>query len=330
MKTLLVVLATAFLATQAQAVSLTFKFKAYGSAPDIYACNAGLLTKATTSQICYIEGTQTSCNPGDCSAGTSCESQCKCSGAEGGGYLMNYGKAIVQDWKDKGNGTSTGVATKTFKAGQTSYATALTDTDAWTKRVRELTFNLGSELYNASYFVDVCYRGPQIPYYADGITANFSIQAQASATDFIANGTNPGDITIPGTVDGKKYSELSGLTMQSYLVCDVQGQGTYQNADAGGVFNGTTTEAIFTIGSVGLPTGGGDLFMQSSTVAATTAASNLITGYITNNSAKTPRFCKVRYVFSETNVSSTLPNLRKWQLHGAEMCTYTKIEEDAN
>lgn len=334
-KTLLGAVVMTILSTSAaNAISLRFKFKTFSSGPSIYACNAGLISKQVNKKVCYFEGTQNTCTPNDCSDGKICNTRCVCTGDNGGDYLMNYGKLTAEDWKDNGDTSASGVQNITMKAGQSSYAVALSDTNSWNKRIKELSFHLGSELYGSSYFVDICYRGPQIEYNQDGITSNFSSLAQASATDFLATGINPGDnsrdgLVIPGTVDGKKYTELAGLTMQAFLVCDLQGKGSFTTAHANGNYNTTANEAIFALGANGLPTGGGDIFISSSVVPATSAAANLINTYVTSGSTQAPRFCKVRYVFSETNALSTLPNLRKWQRHGAEMCTYTKIEEDA-
>ncbi|MNY53343.1 hypothetical protein D3C86_1890900 [compost metagenome] len=66
--------------------------------------------------------------------------------------------------------------------------------------------------------------------------------------------------------------------------------------------------------------------------AATSFAGNskslLTSADINGNDTHTPRFCKVRYIFKETNAATgSIKNLRKWQRHGAEMCTYTNIEE---
>ncbi|MFN8845453.1 MAG: protease [Bdellovibrionales bacterium] len=318
----------------AQAISLRFKFKTFSSGPSIYACNAGLLSKPVAKNVCYFEGTQNTCTATDCTDGKICNTRCVCTGNSGGDHLMNYGQVTIENWKDNGNTAVTGLQTKTLKAGQANYNVALSDSESWNKSISQLSFNLGSELYGSSYFVDVCYRGPQIEYHQDGITSYFSSLAQASATDFLANAVNPGDnsrdgLVIPGLVDGKKYSELAGLTMQAFLVCDLQGMGVYQTSNVSGAYNTTQNEAVFTLGGGNLPIGGGDLFKASSVVAANASAVNLISNVLTDNSTKAPRFCKIRYVFTETNAFAQLPNLRKWQRHGAEMCTYSKIEEDA-
>ncbi|PIS12025.1 MAG: protease, partial [Bdellovibrio sp. CG10_big_fil_rev_8_21_14_0_10_47_8] len=179
-------------------------------------------------------------------------------------------------------------------------------------------------------------RGPQIEYFEDHVNTNFALTAQAFATDFLATGPNPGEnnrdgLTIPGTVDGKKYTELAGVTVQAFVVCDMQGQGSYIYArNNSNVYNTADNEATFTFGANKLPNGaseGASAFWLSTPKGVSSSVADLLNPWITSGSSKTPRFCKVRYVFTETNWSTALPNLRKWQRHGAEMCTYTEINE---
>lgn len=327
------------MAFQAEAISLRYKFKVFSSGPNIYACNAGIIPQDANRRVCYFQGTNQTCTPTDCSTtGAICDSSCICSSVNGGDTLMNYGKVTYQDWKDNGDTSITGqVVGKTFSATSSgSWAQALTDSDAWNKRITDLSFNLGSELYTAKYFVDICYRGPQIEYFEDGVKSNFALQAQAFATDFLATGVNGGEnnrdgLVIPGTVDGKKYTELAGVKVQAFVTCDFQGQGAYVYArNLANQYNTADNEAGFSFGSNKNPNGateGASAFWASSEKGVTASVADLLNPTITNNSLKAPRFCKIRYVFTETNWNTALPNLRKWQRHGAEMCTYTDITE---
>lgn len=341
LKGLFLVAAIVMMSFTAEAISLRYKFKVFSSGPNIYACNAGVLAQTSNLRVCYFQGTNQVCNPDDCSTtGQNCNSSCICSSSDGGDYLMNYGKVTYQDWKDNGDTSVTGqVSDYSFRANTGGvWSQALTDAQAWNKRITDLSFHLGSELYSSRYFVDICYRGPQIEYFEDQVKANFSLKAQAFATDFLANGVNGGEnnrdgLVIPGTVDGKKYTELSDLTVQAFVACDFQGVGSYKYArNNANNYNTADNEATFTFGSDKLPNGtseGSGSFWKSSVKSVNASVADLLNPFIANNSAKTPRFCKIRYVFSETNFTATLPNLRKWQRHGAEMCTYTEINEDA-
>ncbi len=341
MSQLALAICAVLLSMQAQAVSLRFKFKVFSSGPNIYACNAGLRSPSVNKKVCYFEGTTNTCTPNDCSDGTVCNTRCICSGSGGGDYLMNYFAVTTQDWKDNGVSTATNVAKVTGQGGA-NWTTALTDSAAWGKSISQLSFNLGSELYNAQYFVDICYRGPQIEYFEDGVNASFALQVQAAATDFFATGVNPGDnsrdgLVIPGTVDGKKYTELAGLKVQSFVVCDQQGIGTYKLArNNNNVYNTTDTSAGFNVGAAGFPIGpsqAADLYAASSSNLISASAIDLLGGglgtyWLNQSTPNAPRFCKVRYVFTETNAAqATNVNFRKWQRHGAEVCTYTSIEE---
>jgi hypothetical protein len=330
--------------SDAEAISLRFKFKVFSSGPDIYACNAGVRHKSTTSQVCYFEGTTTACTPNDCRDKGICDTQCICTGNSGGDSLMDFLKVTRVDWKDHraagDNLSDTNVQTLTRSAPTNgAWAQAIADNAAtWETRIKDLSFELGSELYGAEYFVDVCYRGPQIEYFANGVPVNSQLQAQASATDFLATAPNPGDnsrdgLTIPGVVDGKTYGDLSGLQVKAFFTCDLQGEGNYKYAHNGssaasGSYNTSVNEATFALdGSTGYPASGGDLFGSSGSFS--TLAGNgldLINSMIVSGT-HSPRFCKIRYVFTETNEKSALPFMRKWQRHGTEVCTYSRIEE---
>jgi len=323
--------------TNAEAVSLRFKFKTFSSGANIYACNAGIAASASNRKVCYFEGTKTACTQTDCTAGQSCNTRCICSGGNGGNWLMDYSRAEIAPWVDTGSAPTSAWIRRTISAtsGSRVFTQLHPDNEAWGNTIRELSFNLGSELYGSSYFVDICYRGPQIEYFEDGVRANFSFRAQASATDFLANSVNSGDnsragleLTVPSNL---RYTELSGLRVQSFVTCDTQGLGNFIFArNDQGVYNSSRNEANFNINNTtGLPIAGGDFFQSSSQTNVAANAVTLLNGWITQNSSRTPRFCRIRYVFTETNINATSPNLRQWQRHGAEMCTYTDIEEAA-
>lgn len=320
-----------FIAAQnANAISLRFKFKTFSSGPDIYACNAGLRHDASQHKVCYFEDTKTACTPQECN-GTTCNTRCVCTNDNGGEYLMDYMKGQYSSWNQSTVDWNQTWTSTTAQAGQGSYNTLVSHGDAFANRIKELSFNLGSELYGAEYFVDICYRGPQIEYFKDGVTANWSLQAQATATDFIANSINPGDNSQAGldmNPTGIKYTTLAGLKVQAITVCDQQGLGQLKYAhNNANQYNTLVNEAGFN--DWNNPTSGGDFFRKSSQVQINSVA-NLISDTI-DSSTKAPRFCRIRYIFTETDGKAGSQvlnkNLRKWQRHGAELCTYTKIEE---
>nr|BFD58526.1 hypothetical protein CKG001_06330 [Bdellovibrio sp. CKG001] len=360
-------------AQSANAISLRFKFKTFSSGPSIYACNAGIRAAAQTGKVCYNQTTGASCTPTACdTAKEICDTQCVCSGTNGGDTLMNYMKVSYAPWTDHPSAGSAGQAftntvTRSSEDGgawNALFNGSNGENEAYGNRIGDLSFNLGSELYIAEYFVDICYRGPQIEYNADNVVANFNIIAQVSATDFLNSAVGhaqdgTGAVGTPGleqaTADALKYTKLSGLQVKAHVVCDQQGLGSLQNAaNNQGYYDTTINEATFQFNaSKATEKLAGDLFATatpaSSSAFGTTdfgsGALNLnFSGlqsaggnngqWLNVNNTKTPRFCKVRYVFTETNGRQTLNsanalkfNLRKWQRHGAELCTHTTIEE---
>ncbi len=321
----------------ANAISLRYKFKVDSSGPRMYACNAGIMAQITNNRVCYTAGTTNTCTPTSCSdADKVCHSSCVCSSSNGGDYLMNYGKL---KWVTQFPGSpadSSRSGSRTFRGTSgTQYEQAFTDADAWSKRITDLSFHLGSELYSAKYFVDICYNGPQIEYFEDNVATNFVLNfAQAYAIDALYNGKTPGENSRDGMVIGQgNYLTNANVKVEAFMTCDLQGAGTYvyarNNQDK---YNTLDNEASFVFGSNQTPVnaseGAGSFFASSAPTTLTGTTIDLMKERtITSNSGKTPRHCKIRYVFTETNWNSALPKLRAWEKEGAEMCTYTEITE---
>jgi hypothetical protein len=316
----------------ANAISLRYKFKVDSSGPRMYACNAGIMAQTTNNRVCYFAGTTNTCTPTSCSdADKVCHSSCVCSSTNGGDYLMNYGKL---NWVGQSPGTGSGNRTFRGTSG-TQYEQAFTDSDAWGKRITDLSFHLGSELYSAKYFVDICYNGPQIEYYEDNIATNFVLSyAQAYAIDALYTGKVPGENSREGMLIGQgNYLKNANVKVEAFMTCDLQGVGTYvyarNNQDK---YNTLDNEASFVFGSNQTPInaseGAASFFSGSAPTSLTGTTIDLMKDRtITSNSGKTPRHCKIRYVFTETNWNSSAPKLRAWEKEGAEMCTYTEIAE---
>jgi hypothetical protein len=335
----------AIVVTASQSVSALeyrFKFKVTSSGPDMYACNAGLRTIPLNCDVCYKEnsdGTKTPIErPGTCSStATNCGSRIKCvsRGTNNGETYMNYLTAGLRAWTDhsenqapRNNVTRMGAANV--------FQQIVANNVAMDNKIEDLLFELGSEVYSAQYFVDVCYRAPQQSYTAAGISANYNILANVGSTDFISQGITRGDNDRTGLImqnnsELNRYTQAAGVKVQSYVVCDLQGQGVLQNAtNSAGIYNTSDNEADFVIGADGLPMGGlnGSYFNASSLRTLTGDAMDMASLSVIN-----PRFCKVRYVFTETkglqcNGGNTV--FRDWTRKGAEMCTYTVINEPQN
>ncbi len=328
------------MAQTATALEYRFKFKVTSSGPDMYACNAGIRTVPLNCDVCYKEnsdGTKTNVDrPGSCaSTATNCGSRIKCisRGAGNGETLMNYMTAGKRAWTDhsvaqapRSNVSLTGQA-NTFKQ-------IVSDGVAMDTKIEDLLFELGSEAYTAEYFVDICYRAPQHEYALSGVNANYSILANVGSTDFLSVGTTKGDNNRDGLImlnqtDLGHYTTDAAVKVSSYVVCDTQGQGTYQAAaNNSGVYNTSENEANFVIGANGLPTAGqnGSFFRSSDLRSLTGNAMDMISANTSNL-----RFCKIRYVFTETKGQQCSGDksgmFRDWTRKGAEMCTYTVIDE---
>jgi hypothetical protein len=328
------------LAQSASALEYRFKFKVTSSGPDMYACNAGLRTVPLNCDVCYKEnsdGTKVNVDrPGSCATtATNCGSRIKCisRGTGNGETLMNYVTAGKRSWTDHSAPQST--RTNVAISGQANtFKQIVSNNIAMDTKVEDVLFELGSEAYTAEYFVDICYRAPQHEYAATGTNAGYSILANVGSTDFLSVGATQGDNNRDGLImlnqnEMGRYTNAAGVKVSSYVVCDTQGQGSYQAAaNASGVFNTTDNEADFVIGANGLPVAGlnGSFFRSSDLRSLTGNAMDMLSVSTSNL-----RFCKVRYVFTETKGQTCSADkagiFRDWTRKGAEMCTYTVIDE---
>jgi hypothetical protein len=327
-------------AQNASALEYRFKFKVTSSGPDMYACNAGIRTIPLNCDVCYIEVSDGSKKPverpGSCAlTATNCGSRIKCisRGVNNGETYMNYITAGKRAWTDHSQPQAprTNVVV-TSQANQ--FRQIVPNNQAMDTKIEDLLFELGSEAYTAQYFVDICYRAPQHEYQQLGVNANYAILVNVGSTDFLSVGATRGDNNRDGLImlnqaELGRYTTQAGVKVTSYVVCDTQGQGAFQNAaNNSGVYNTTDNEAEFTFGSDGLPIGGmnGSFFRASSLRTLTGDSMDLIS----TNTANL-RFCKIRYVFTETAGQQCSGNkfniFRDWTRKGAEMCTYTVIDE---
>lgn len=291
MRILIALFAIAFV-TQSQAIELTFKFQAHSSGPDMYACNAGMTHPNPGDQVCYIDNTTTPCDPSACAGGKACDQNCLCTGIRGGSYRMDFMKANYGAWDGPSTPKSLNVQSNPDKFNQ-----LFTDKEAWEKRIDNLNFMLGSERYGAEYFVDICYRGPQINY---DVNAPHSFFAQTTAQDFSLN-------------SGISYLGLSGIVSRIEYTCDMQKEGDYQFWDTENNPDSIENEAVF---------GGGD--RSDTSIAAAILGNTIEMGtFFLNRDSHAPKFCKVRYYYKESKTQGA----RGWKYHGGKFCTHTRIEE---
>jgi hypothetical protein len=293
---------------QANAISLRFKSKIFSSGPDIYACNAGIASAFLQNSVCYFKGTKNFCTPTKCdTAKENCNTNCICldKGGNGDSYVN---KLLLKSRPYNSNGN---LVQHTKNGAGPKFEAVFTAVDSWKTEISDVATHFMTEAYTGSYFIDICYRGTQIP---NG-GGYFVLSSEAAAIPFLVTdpiGFNSFDNNRNGldlNVVGEIYTEKAGLTVERFVVC-----GTNSNTSEFAI-NGTT----------GVPSGpvAGATFYHSSAEASLRASSQTVS----HGSTIDPKFCKVRYIFRETNWKSALPLKRDNQGEGAEVCTYTSISD---
>lgn len=294
------------LGSTAHAQTHYYSFTVQSSGAGIYACNAGVRAQLNDCDTCYqikTNGeTETVARPEGCPAtAATCGQDIICAhrGSNSGEGLMNY--FTVSSGVMDNNGVVGPMSKKPAVKGGTSYSTLVAENQAFiTKMGNDLEFKLTTELYNAQYFVDICFRGPQINTAADGVMMNYNILAAVGSTE------------INGAASAS-YANSAGLKSQAFVICD---------------FNATTSTATsntanFTTGANGLPTNG---MWTSGPIDVSTSMyewSNIPSVY-------NPKFCKVRYVFTETkgtSCSNGKAAFRDMGLKSAAICLRTDFNE---
>lgn len=331
MKGILLGLMALFSVTSAFAVSVEFSFDINSSGPSIYPCNAGIRHDQHSARVCYDRVSQQSCNPSTCVSGQDCNCVCTGSTSGDGEWRHDYLRASYGAWTDNGDYAQT-TGTKNIYAKNGSFNELFNGNskEEWGQQLTKLEFDLGSERYGAEFFLDVCYRGPQIEYfyamqnggYAGNAGGNeypnFSLKSQATVTDLVSS-------------NGLRYSELADLQVKVTAVCDQQGKGTYQYAGSANPASGTVYDQVLN-DIVGATTTGGQYTKTVPYRYFNNASSlYLIDEFINVNNAFTPRFCKIRYTFIENkrnNTANPLSQIRKWKQHKAQVCTFTEINEN--
>ncbi len=287
----------------ANAINLTFQFDVQSSGSSIYACNAGLQHPTSQDVVCYDRYDLSACNPRNCEEEQECN--CVCTGglygtnhrvSRAGHYRLDYMQASYADWTD--NGEAMGpvqTVNKSAKNSSTygSYNSVFPGVD-FNHQLKDLHFMLGSERYGAEYFLDVCYRAPQIEY-PNNVGLNYRIDEVVTITDLVnGEGDTNFDLGNSGTryYTDKPYYELANLQVKSVTYC--------KDKDGEVVINKTTSWQSFT------------------------TAQNI--ALLTISTRKDLKGCVVRYIFREMNTTG-IDSIRKWKKQEARVCTYTSVNE---
>jgi hypothetical protein len=310
--------AIAFIALSAQnafAVNLTFQFDVNSSGPSIYACNAGI-KHVQNANVCFDRITGGTCTPScangvaaACTAPTTPQS-CVCTGEDNGNqgtWRLDYLNAGASNWVDNSEGGGLGTAAKISAPNSTAFATLFpNDGVAFGKQLTTMTVNLGSEVYGSEYFVDVCYRGPQIDY-TNVSDLNFAIKSKVTVTNLRGN-------------NSPNYQNVALLAGKAEVRCYMDD--TFDNCTADtipgvAVGCGNASDSFYNYNY----SSNGGAYTSMSTSAQEHTLINMNT-FNAGSTKRTPRFCVVRYSFKET-----AQTMRKWKLQQARACTYTEISE---
>ena len=289
----------------AQAMEVTFNFNVYSSGADIYPCNAGLSSSPlVTAASCHLVNSTNPCASG--SAG------CVCSSVSANTASQDYLTASLTNWDL--SGAPTAVQQQGVAGGMIPL---VADGSDFAHRLTNLSFNLGSEAYGDTYFVDICYRGPQVDYWQNDVGVNMVLNATTTVSDLAG---------VAGSASN--YINLASLAVGSTVACDLQGMGANTTAAGVGGYNSLSMDLVGGVNlsgadvsysnalGVGVGTGITSVFpglALSQTVPSPTGANVQFNGV--------PRYCKVRYAFQE---QSGAP--RAWQVHGATVQTFTQIQ----
>lgn len=281
-------LVLSLLSSSAFAVSVQFNFDVNSSAPSIYPCDAGVRHASHGSTVCYRPQDYTACTPST----TEADLTCVCSTASTEEYLMDSMSAKIVNWPDPGTDTAS-IPDTTKIAGTTSFERINTSSE-WLKQLRTLEFNFGSSRYGSEFYLDICYRAPQVR----GGNPNHNIILQTTVTDLLA----------------ATYSTDSDLNVKASVECDLQNVGTNQGAP-------TSTDDL----SAGIEND----FSFSTAYTDFAAATNLVLmdRALNNGSPNVPRYCKIRYTFLENsrNDANLLAQLRKQGRQSARISTLSDI-----
>ena len=289
--------------TSAFAVSVQFNFDINSSGSSIYPCDAGIQHANHASRVCYDRTTNLSCDP---TTGTTTENQdCVCTGGGSGSedYKLDSFTATHADWTDNGQ-LPTNILTSNIVAGESSFTRLFEAKNEWDKQLTSLTLNFASDRYGSEFYVDVCYRGPQIR--AQG-NPNYAMQLQSTLTDLISS-------------NNLAYSQLADLKVKIDSTCDLQSEGS---------ITGFPTDNAQDHQIKGVS--GGDVSFTTKYAAFTSGANLvLLNEWINNGNNHTPRYCKIRYSFIENmrnNSADPMAQIRKWRNQKARISTLSDVAQ---
>ncbi len=308
----------ALTAQNAFAVNLTFQFDINSSGTTLYPCNAGI-RHLEPAKICYDRVSGNSCTP-SCAqgnttgcTGTTTPQSCVCTGEGTGNYgswKLDFLNAKTADWVDNSS-PATGFTTHILDAPNSSSAfnqLFANDGLSFGKQITELTMNLGSEVYGTEYFVDMCFRGPQIDY-TNAPSLNFGVKGKVTVTNLRSSETGAPNYQDVAKLNSK--AEIKCFMTDSFNNCKKDAipgvtTGCEEGENSSDYYNYNKNSGNFT------------------PMYTSAQETSLLSDASMNSGAgkRTPRFCVIRYTFKES-----VPAVRKWKLQQARACTFTEISE---
>ncbi len=337
-------------ASTALAKEVKFVFDVNSSGPEIYPCDAGLVHPRSPG-FCHYKGTTETCSwgqqgelptfqiPPNKIFDNTLPNACVCTNGDYGTYLKDFMRVKAAKWLGgtAGNASTNhsgwGAASSYVLQATAPSGTPLNNSIAqhiWSNsemsairkefstQVEAVEFNLGSENYGAQYYVDICYRGPQIDY----------INSPGSMTGYgfsVTGWVGITDLDIIG--GGHKYTSLAKPTLETKIICDNQDA---EHSAPGGT-SGSEIDVQHLHEDTAWPnwpalsglTGGTPVGSYSHQFTSSEVVQPYNQAWATLDSGA-PRYCKVRYLFKEQ------PNSlyeRAWQHHNARFVIKLKVEE---
>lgn len=249
------------------AADVTFNFVVNSSGADLYPCDAGLYNPNGPQS--FLTGSITP-------------------------YV---GHQVTPTWDDRSllaNTSLTNFRTLFYNTGYSDssviqklsnvvYNPYITSPGSQAPALRELKFNLTSEFYTGKYFVDFCYRGPNLGYLSSNY--NYELHDMITGYDFVSN----------------DYLVHAGVKVTGKLVCD--SRQTTASTD----FNSTQIDDNFSAGLVDSlhGNGAGTVAAESSPTDTLMSASGQsvfadVSDPLDIQTVGAPaKYCVIRYVFSE-------------------------------
>lgn len=165
--------------------------------------------------------------------------------------------------------------TMTVIAGAPAKKFMTNELDVWAQNLVSTSFHLATERYGASYFVDVCYRGPvkQIKNGQDESQGIYNLTLNAQ---------------VSGAASADNYQENARLSASVDVSCDLRNRGQLTSARTSSETRpaGTETDSLAQTGFVS--------FQQKQLQVGV----NLNTQF-----QQVPRFCKMRFLIKENATS---------------------------